>query len=105
SHFLLCVSFFFQAEDGIRDGHVTGVQTCALPISSTSVGCSKHGYCDEFSAPVGSISSTNSPAGAVQPTTAPAVGTCGFSDANRLLVAVGTEVPEIMNWCAGKLGP
>src|SRR5689334_23873603 len=25
--------FFFQAEDGIRDGTVTGVQTCALPIS------------------------------------------------------------------------
>src|SRR5437660_11205008 len=25
-------TFFFQAEDGIRDGHVTGVQTCALPI-------------------------------------------------------------------------
>src|SRR5689334_24338142 len=27
-------SFFFQAEDGIRDGTVTGVQTCALPIYS-----------------------------------------------------------------------
>src|SRR6266511_2652049 len=27
-------SFFFQAEDGIRDFHVTGVQTCALPIFS-----------------------------------------------------------------------
>src|SRR5690606_40511762 len=27
-----CVFFFFQAEDGIRDFHVTGVQTCALPI-------------------------------------------------------------------------
>src|SRR6266487_6968853 len=27
-----CVVFFFQAEDGIRDGRVTGVQTCALPI-------------------------------------------------------------------------
>src|SRR5438876_9108601 len=26
--------FFFQAEDGIRDGRVTGVQTCALPISA-----------------------------------------------------------------------
>src|SRR5690606_39920514 len=26
------VGFFFQAEDGIRDFHVTGVQTCALPI-------------------------------------------------------------------------
>src|SRR5260221_7742108 len=28
--------FFFQAEDGIRDHCVTGVQTCALPISSHS---------------------------------------------------------------------
>src|SRR5690606_39924449 len=28
--------FFFQAEDGIRDFHVTGVQTCALPIWMTS---------------------------------------------------------------------
>src|SRR5690606_39437244 len=27
--------FFFQAEDGIRDFHVTGVQTCALPILKT----------------------------------------------------------------------
>src|SRR5690606_22721376 len=40
SRYLLCLSlhsyfsifFFFQAEDGIRDFHVTGVQTCALPI-------------------------------------------------------------------------
>src|SRR5207302_2943123 len=30
---LICIFFFFQAEDGIRDFHVTGVQTCALPIS------------------------------------------------------------------------
>src|SRR5204863_4231246 len=28
--------FFFQAEDGIRDLYVTGVQTCALPISRAS---------------------------------------------------------------------
>src|SRR2546430_10572948 len=28
--------FFFQAEDGIRDLTVTGVQTCALPISSSA---------------------------------------------------------------------
>src|SRR5438046_5084644 len=27
-----CFFFFFQAEDGIRDWSVTGVQTCALPI-------------------------------------------------------------------------
>src|SRR2546430_13333143 len=30
------VFFFFQAEDGIRDLTVTGVQTCALPIFSTA---------------------------------------------------------------------
>src|SRR5438067_5962444 len=31
--FCFFVFFFFQAEDGIRDRNVTGVQTCALPIS------------------------------------------------------------------------
>src|SRR5699024_11230812 len=30
--FFVLVFFFFQAEDGIRDRNVTGVQTCALPI-------------------------------------------------------------------------
>src|SRR2546427_1980694 len=30
-----CLFFFFQAEDGIRDLTVTGVQTCALPISDS----------------------------------------------------------------------
>src|SRR6266481_7249794 len=38
--------FFFQAEDGIRDGTVTGVQTCALPIlglhAPEEEGCSAH---------------------------------------------------------------
>src|SRR5699024_11727174 len=29
--------FFFQAEDGIRDRNVTGVQTCALPISPAAM--------------------------------------------------------------------
>src|SRR5687767_16005092 len=39
----MCFSFFFffQAEDGIRDKLVTGVQTCALPISP-----SQHKKCD-----------------------------------------------------------
>src|SRR5438876_8548126 len=31
------MAVFFQAENGIRDGRVTGVQTCALPISMDSV--------------------------------------------------------------------
>ena len=35
SGLVFCVFFFFfQAEDGIRDYKVTGVQTCALPICS-----------------------------------------------------------------------
>src|SRR5256885_3879793 len=32
---IYCLFFFFQAEDGIRDYKVTGVQTCALPIYFT----------------------------------------------------------------------
>src|SRR5207244_10091858 len=35
--FVLFFFFFFQAEDGIRDDLVTGVQTCALPISGIEV--------------------------------------------------------------------
>src|SRR5437762_7396815 len=34
---MLLLYFFFQAEDGIRDTSVTGVQTCALPISADSI--------------------------------------------------------------------
>src|SRR5438046_6113466 len=34
---LIMLFFFFQAEDGIRDWSVTGVQTCALPISVVHV--------------------------------------------------------------------
>src|SRR5256885_9319290 len=37
----MCVVFFFQAEDGIRDYKVTGVQTCALPIYAV-----REGYAD-----------------------------------------------------------
>src|SRR5207244_7132145 len=33
--------FFFQAEDGIRDDLVTGVQTCALPICYRAATCSR----------------------------------------------------------------
>src|SRR5438132_11362617 len=38
--YMICCFFFFQAEDGIRDHCVTGVQTCALPISCRIV-CSR----------------------------------------------------------------
>src|SRR2546430_6566994 len=38
NHNIFCFFFFFQAEDGIRDLTVTGVQTCALPISLIGTG-------------------------------------------------------------------
>src|SRR5437870_13913256 len=41
----ITVCFFFQAEDGIRDGHVTGVQTCALPISRPRAACASGRRC------------------------------------------------------------
>src|SRR5207248_7848100 len=40
----LCIFFFFQAEDGIRDRTVTGVQTCALPILVSRVGTTDTGF-------------------------------------------------------------
>src|SRR5207237_6878024 len=46
SYFVMYIFFFFQAEDGIRDSSVTGVQTCALPISSrASPGTPRAGRC------------------------------------------------------------
>src|SRR5690625_3209690 len=38
SMYNIWLNFFFKAEDGIRYGHVTGVQTCALPIFAILVG-------------------------------------------------------------------
>src|SRR2546425_7582487 len=41
--YLYLFFFFFQAEDGIRDKLVTGVQTCALPISPSPARCGHQG--------------------------------------------------------------
>src|SRR2546430_10153112 len=41
----LLLFFFFQAEDGIRDLTVTGVQTCALPISGHLPGLADRRFC------------------------------------------------------------
>src|SRR5260370_6549903 len=41
---VVCCFFFFQAEDGIRDSSVTGVQTCALPIYRLRPGVSASVY-------------------------------------------------------------
>src|SRR5438105_6503217 len=47
-----CLFFFFQAEDGIRDPLVTGVQTCALPIWPTRpTRCHSAFRCSSWCAP------------------------------------------------------
>src|SRR5207244_10439941 len=59
-----CVSiyFFFQAEDGIRDDLVTGVQTCALPISLPGI-CSCRGASSLSAAPALPAAAFEPPAG------------------------------------------
>src|SRR5207247_5582199 len=47
------VLFFFQAEDGIRDPLVTGVQTCALPISGGRLDAAPTGPADRPAPRVG----------------------------------------------------
>src|SRR3712207_7068895 len=57
--------FFFQAEDGIRDIGVTGVQTCALPISDTTTSVApKASAAWTLTSPIGPapVTSTREPA-------------------------------------------
>src|SRR5690625_5704906 len=51
--------FFLQAEGGIRDGHVTGVQTCALPISAQWLGkfCWSQGEPNRLQVPYSAVRS------------------------------------------------
>src|SRR2546427_3518428 len=66
-----CFFFFFQAEDGIRDLTVTGVQTCALPIavrvgaapSARGLGKLAASACSRVSAPASGMCSTRGSAG------------------------------------------
>src|SRR6266567_6087408 len=51
----LCFFFFFQAEDGIRDLTVTGVQTCALPIFHQYSGLPYQAYFDRFESIVAEV--------------------------------------------------
>src|SRR5207302_9694548 len=57
--FLPCIMclffFFFQAEDGIRDFHVTGVQTCALPICFSHFTTSNHAYREALTMTQGAV--------------------------------------------------
>src|SRR5690349_22183651 len=65
-----CVFFFFQAEDGIRDLYVTGVKTCALPISRRTDSCARSWWCHRGDRPA-SAPGRSSPRGLRIPRPAP----------------------------------
>src|SRR5207244_7687304 len=71
--------FFFQAEDGIRDDLVTGVQTCALPISRHAV----NPFCCAMMPKAGSVCPVMR-----------MTGTFGYDFANRSLTS-NPEMPGI----------
>src|SRR5258708_10904361 len=69
--------FFFQAEDGIRDDLVTGVQTCALPILTFVI--ESYGKLEQLSSPV-------------PPSKPPIRSACGWGAA---ATPVGVESPQL----------
>src|SRR5256886_11058543 len=79
--------YFFQAEDGIRDLTVTGVQTCALPISISGFTCSN----DVAGKPVAGPATTRAApsAGCHQQTT---VSPCGSAARNRSASSHGSPL-------------
>src|SRR5690625_2854169 len=79
--------FFFQAEDGIRDGHVTGVQTCALPILAPLPAWTP-------TCTAGRDARTVAPAPAVRP----AAG--GGTERHRVAGGRGRAGPPLGRWCA-----
>src|SRR4051795_8777741 len=91
--------FFFQAEDGIRDESVTGVQTCALPIWSNP------------SAPLIPGGSCGGPAGAQHPASRPAGGVMTETAQGRPALAgfhhfsiTATDVDASVAWYQRVLG-
>ena len=76
----------------------------AASSKSVSVGCSKHGYIELDSMPAGLIRHTNSAGRCRAPGIVLSVGHWVLGG-KQITPTVGADVPEMMNWCAGKLGP
>src|SRR5439155_6970839 len=85
--------FFFQAEDGIRDGHVTGVQTCALPI-----------FISNFKEGLSVLEYFNSTHGARKGLADTALKTANSGYLTRRLVDVAQDCIITADDCGTKLG-
>src|SRR5699024_11527492 len=86
------VFFFFQAEDGIRDRNVTGVQTCALPLSSSAM---PNGLSSSTS-PAGSSDSSSPPPPVAQEDSVTPSGTAAavYIAPRRIVRRFGAEMRE-----------
>src|SRR5690606_2187760 len=90
--------FFFQAEDGIRDFHVTGVQTCALPISVLEVtGITDAGFAQDL---LPAVAATPGVAHAVPMLRAP----LGTGEDRALLLGADASVTALGSELAGPMG-
>src|SRR2546426_7172304 len=103
---IVLILFFFQAEDGIRDYKVTGVQTCALPISAGG-GAAEAGASGSccfvppgiLSVPRGSFAST---AGGARPS---AVASCPGNFARTSVLSCAIPIPITRMSDTGELDP
>src|SRR3989454_6790382 len=85
--------FFFQAEDGIRDYKVTGVQTCALPICPAASRADQHGrQRDRVSRVRGARAGHGHPI--LLRDTTPCLGTRDEREHQRLAPPIPPETPE-----------
>src|SRR3712207_7603768 len=89
--------FFFQAEDGIRDIGVTGVQTCALPISLRGV---------PLLSPLFSLLTPHSISTTVRPITVPAMnGSKASISSPNGMVRVRSEERRVGKECRSRWSP
>src|SRR5690606_39489765 len=93
--------FFFQAEDGIRDFHVTGVQTCALPISALRFNQLARAACSRSSLPLSEPSMTTSPASI----TAPPISDASTADSTSTSRPKRSEERRVGKECRSRGSP
>src|SRR3984893_8782038 len=93
--------FFFQAEDGIRHGHVTGVQTCALPICSWST-IDRYDIHQRRDCPAQAARAKEIVAGADQSKATKAAPARGHQDCT---VGMTSVIAAKQKWCVRKMMP
>src|SRR5207249_7210060 len=100
--------FFFQAEDGIRDRNVTGVQTCALPICCPDGGVERPSSVDAVEAQRDQRVVLLAPLRILPGALVGDLGQYGIEAAQRLAHVrseerrVGKECGSWVGWCAWK---